>query len=265
MEDFLSSNLKLKGNINHSVCRWCYNEISLDDLCKIAKKLGITSIDLVGPKDFKILHDHNLVCGMVYGLPETYGIEKCFNRIKNHDDLFDIYYELIPLVADAGFKNVICFSGNRDGISDQEGLENCTKGLSRIMPLAEKHNINVLIELLNSKIDHPDYQCDHTEWAVELCKSVGSQNFKILYDVYHMQIMEGNIIDTIRFNYPYIGHYHTGGVPGRNEIDDTQELNYTAIMKAIMETGFDGYVAQEFIPKNDPIKSLQRAIEICDV
>jgi hydroxypyruvate isomerase len=261
MEDFLS----LKGNINHSVCRWCYDQFSLSELCVEAKKLGIRSIDLVGPEDFDILYSHNLDCGMVYGLPAPYGIEKCFNRIENHDNLFEIYKDVILKVSDAGFKNIICFSGNRLGMSDQQGLENCAKGLKRIMPLAERNKVNIVIELLNSKVDHPDYQCDHTAWAVELCRQVGHENFRILYDIYHMQIMEGNIIETIRKNHAYIVHYHTGGVPGRNEIDDTQELNYSAIMKAILKTGFTGYIAQEFIPKNDPMESLKKAIALCDV
>ena len=261
MDNFLN----LKGNINHSVCRWCYDGLSLDELCTEAIKLGIKSIDLIGPDDFEILHKHKLDCGMVYGLPDAYGIEKCFNQSANHDDLFEIYRDLIPIVSDAGFKNIICFSGNRDGISDEKGLEDCELGLKRIMPLAEKHNVNIVIELLNSYVDHPDYQCDHSEWAVALCKRLNNEHFKILYDVYHMQIMEGNIISNIRKYYPYIGHYHTGGVPGRNEIDSTQELNYQAIMKAIVKTGYSGYVAQEFIPMKDPMESLREAIILCDV
>jgi hydroxypyruvate isomerase len=261
MDDFLN----LKGNINHSVCRWCYDSLSLEELCSEAKKLGIKSIDLVESKDFKILHQYNLDCGMVYGLPAPYGIENCFNRIENHNDLYDIYKDLIPKVAGAGFKNLICFSGNREGLSDSKGLENCANGIFKIIPLAEQYKVNIVIELLNSEVDHPDYQCDHTSWAVELCKQVNHDNFKILYDIYHMQIMEGNIISSIQKYYPYIGHYHTGGVPGRNEIDDTQELYYPAIMQAIVETGYKGYVAQEFIPKNDPLESLKKAIVLCDV
>jgi len=261
MDDFLN----LKGNINHSVCRWCYDGLSLEALCTEANKLGIKSIDLVGPDDFEILHKYKLDCGMVYGLPDAYGIEKCFNRSTHHDDLFEIYQDLIPIVSDAGFKNIICFSGNREGISDEKGLENCQLGLKRIMPLAEKYNVNIIIELLNSYVDHPDYQCDHTDWAVELCKELDNEHFKILYDVYHMQIMEGNIISNIQKYYPYIGHYHTGGVPGRNEIDSTQEINYEAVMKAIVKTGYNGYVAQEFIPLKEPLKSLREAIILCDV
>ena len=261
MDDFLN----LKGNINHSVCRWCFDQFSLTDLCKEARKLGILSIDLVGPEEFNILQEYGMDCGMVYGLPAPYGIEKCFNRPENHEDLYEIYRNLIPKVAEAGFKNIICFSGNREGLSDREGLDNCATGIKRIMPLAEKYNVNIVIELLNSLVDHPDYQCDHTAWAAELCRIIDHSNFKILYDVYHMQIMEGNIIETIRKNHPCIGHYHTGGVPGRNEIDHTQELNYVPIMKAIVETGYTGYVAQEFIPTGDPVKSLKNAILLCDV
>jgi hydroxypyruvate isomerase len=261
MDDFLN----LNGNINHSVCAWCYNDLSLEELCGEAKKLGIKSIDLVEPKDFNTLHRQDLDCGMVYGLSAPYGIEKCFNRIEHHSDLYDIYYDVIPMVSEVGFKNLICFSGNRDGLSDSKGLENCTAGLLRILPIAKKYNVNIVIELLNSEVDHPDYQCDHTSWAVELCKQINHDNFKILYDIYHMQIMEGNIINSIQKYYPYIGHYHTGGVPGRNEIDETQELFYPAIMKAIVRTGYKGYVAQEFIPKNNPLESLRKAIKLCDV
>ena len=261
METFLN----LKGNINHSVCKWCYEDIPLDTLCVEAKKMGIKSIDLLTPDEFDIISKYKLDCGMVYGLPAPYGIENCFNEMENHKALFEIYKELIPQVSSAGFKNVICFSGNRNGLNDEEGLENCASGLLPIMSIAEKYDVNIVIELLNSKVDHPDYQCDHTSWAVDLCKRINSGNFKILYDIYHMQIMEGDIISTIRTNYPYIGHYHTGGVPGRNEIDHTQELNYPAIMDAIVKTGYQGYVAQEFVPKNNPLESLKQGILICDV
>jgi len=261
MDNFLN----LKGNINHSVCRWCYDQFSLEELCIESKKLGINSIDLVGPEDFETLHKHKLDCGMVYGLPESYGIEKCFNRTAHHDDLYEIYLKLIPEVAEAGFKNVICFSGNRNGISELWGLENCRIGIQRIIPIARKFKVNLVIELLNSVVDHPDYQCDNTAWAVELCRKINSEHFKILYDIYHMQIMEGNIISTINTYSKYIGHYHTGGVPGRHEIDEGQELYYPAIMNAIVNTGYSGYVAQEFIPQKDPFESLKKAVLLCDV
>lgn len=260
-EDFL----KLKGNINHSVCRWCYNEFSLDTLCSEAKKIGIKSIDLIGPTEFEVLHKHELECAMVQNLPKPYGIENGFNRKEHHKDLQKIYADLIPQTARAGFKNVICLSGNRKGLSDEEGLKNCVEGIKPLMEIAGKYHITLVMELLNSRVDHPDYQCDHTAWGVELCNRINHPNFRLLYDIYHMQIMEGDIIATIQKYHPYIAHYHTGGVPGRHEIDDTQELYYPAIMEAIVETGFRGFVAQEFIPLGDPLKSLKDAILICDV
>lgn len=189
-----------------------------------------------------------------------------FNDPKNHEKLRKDYFSLIPKAAAAGLKNIICFSGNRNGLSDERGIENCAKGLKPILEKASAYSITICMELLNSKIDHPDYHCDHTSWGVDLCKKIGSENFKLLYDIYHMQIMEGDIIHTIQEYHPYIGHYHTGGVPGRNEIDETQELNYLAIMKAIVATGYTGYVAQEFIPKEpDVFRSLRTAIDLCDV
>ena len=193
------------------------------------------------------------------------GIAKGFNRVENHDQLVASYEAILPKAAAAGIPNVICFSGNRKGLDDQQGMENCARGLKRLMKLAEKQRVNVVMELLNSKRDHKDYQCDHTAWGVALCKLVGSERFKLLYDIYHMQIMEGDLIAAIREYAPYIAHYHTGGVPGRNEIDQTQEIYYPAVMKAILATGFRGFVAQEFLPKGEPIASLRQAIAICDV
>lgn len=254
----------LKGKINHSVCKWCYGSIPLEDFCKKAKEIGIQSIELLGSNDWPILKKYGLTCAMA--MPGGIGITDGFNRIENHAGLIKIYEEAIPQAANAGLKNIICFSGNRNGLDDEKGIENCSIGLKKLMPLAEKYKVNLIMELLNSKVDHPDYQCDHTKWGVELCKKVGSENLKLLYDIYHMQIMEGDVIRTIKENHKYFGHYHTGGVPGRNEIDETQELYYPAIMKAIVDTGFKGFVAQEFIPKNsDPIASLKKSIEICDV
>jgi hydroxypyruvate isomerase len=257
----------LKGRIRHSVCRWCYGKIPLDDLCAAAKGMGIQSVDLVAPGEFETLKKHGLICAMVSNpvVNGVGGIGKSFNRIEHHDALVQGYEDYIPKVAAAGFPNLICFSGNRAGLNDELGLENCAVGLKRIMPLAEQHKVTICMELLNSKRSHKDYQCDHTAWGVELCKRVGSERFKLLYDIFHMQIMEGDVIDTLREHKDYIGHYHTGGVPGRNEIDDTQELYYPAILRAIADTGFQGYVAQEFIPKRDPLTSLKQAIEICDV
>lgn len=254
--------LETRGSINHSVCKWCYPDLSVSELAAAAKEMGITSIELLQVDDYPAIQDVGLICAMTSG-PST--IPDGFNRKENHEWLESGFRDVIPKVADAGFPNVICFSGNRAGMDDQEGLENCVVGLQSIIPEAEKHGVTVCMELLNSKVDHPDYMCDHTDWGVELVERVGSDRFKLLYDIYHMQIMEGDVIRTIRDNYEYIGHYHTGGNPGRNEIDETQELYYPAIMQAIADTGFTGYVAQEFIPTRSPLESLREAVEICDV
>jgi hydroxypyruvate isomerase len=254
----------VKGRINHSVCKWCYPKVSLEDLCKAGKEMGLSSIELLELGDFPTLKKYGLSCAMVSGVPG--GINKGLNRLENHDKIVEFYEAVAPKVAAAGFKNIICFSGDRKGMSDEQGLENCAVGLKRIAPICEKNGVVAVMELLNSKVNHPDYMCDHTAWGVELCKKVGSDAFKLLYDIYHMQIMEGDVIATIRKSHKYIGHYHTGGVPGRNEIDETQELHYPAIMKAIVETGYKGHVAQEFIPKrSDVIASLKQGVNICDV
>ena len=254
----------LKNNVNHSVCKWCYGKIPLEDFCKSAKEIGLQSVELLEAKDFDTLKKHGLACAMVSGVPG--GIESGLNRKENHDKILSFFEDKTSVVAEAGFPNIICFSGNRAGMSDDEGLENCAIGLKRVMPIAEKHKVTVCMELLNSKRNHKDYMCDHTAWGVELVKRVGSERFKLLYDIFHMQIMEGDVCDTIRENHQYIGHYHTGGVPGRNEIDDSQEINYPRVMKAILATGFKGFVAQEFIPKRvDAIASLRQGVQICDV
>lgn len=259
----LNSNMQ-KGRINHSVARWCFNDFDIETLCLEAKKIGITGIDLVGPKDWPILKKHNLISTMCNGA--ELNLVDGFNDTKFHEQLIKNYTEMIPLVAEAGYKNLICFSGNQRGKTDEEGWNNCVLGLQKLIPLAEKHNVILVMELLNSKINHKDYQCSKTSWGVELVKRINSENFKLLYDIYHMQIDEGDVIRTIQENHKYIVHYHTGGVPGRNEIDETQELNYSAIMKAIAETGFTGFVGQEFIPKQkDKIASLKKAIAICDI
>ncbi|WP_276479402.1 hydroxypyruvate isomerase family protein [Paraflavitalea pollutisoli] len=258
---------KLKGNINHSVCRWCYGSIPLEEFCAAAKKMGIVAIDLVGPKDWPVLKQYGLYSSMCNGA--EINLVDGFNDKKFHAQLIKNYTEMIPLVAQAGYKQLICFSGNRRGIDDETGWKNCAEGLKQLMPLAEKHKVTLVMELLNSKVNHKDYQCDKTNWGAELCKRVGSENFKLLYDIYHMQIDEGDVIATIKANHQYISHYHTGGVPGRAEIDETQELYYPAIMKAILATGFKGYVAQEFIParktNEERLVSLEKAIKICDV
>jgi hydroxypyruvate isomerase len=256
-----------KGRINHSVCRWCYGKIDLDTLCKASKEMGLASVELQGPNEWPTLQKYGLTCAMANGAGGPgMGIERGWNRREHHEQLLKSYEEVIPLAAKAGLTNLICFSGNRGGLDDAEGIKVCAEGLKKLMPTAEKHNVNVVMELLNSKVNHKDYQCDKTPWGVELCKAIGSDRFKLLYDIYHMQIMEGDVIATIKKYHPYIAHYHTGGVPGRNEIDETQELNYPAIMKAIVETGFKGHVAQEFIPKRpDALASLKQGVDICDV
>lgn len=257
--------LTLKGNINHSVCQWTYAFLSVEELCKVAKDIGIPAIDLMGPKDWPTLQKYNLYSSMCY-VSAGSSLTEGWNKKANHEKLIKDYIETFPLMVKAGYKDVICFSGSRNGMDDETGLKNCTEGLQKILPAAEKSGLTVHMELLNSKVDHKDYMCDKTPWGVELCKRLGSANFKLLYDIYHMQIDEGDVIRTIMDNHQYIGHYHTGGVPGRNEIDDSQELYYPAIMKAIIATGYKGYVAQEFIPAaQDKIASLRKAIEICDV
>lgn len=256
--------VKLKGNINHSVCRWCFNDMGLEELCRVGKELGLKAIDLVGPKDWEILKKYDLDSSMCNGAEIS--LTEGWNTISHHETLIRNYTEMIPLVAKAGYKNLICFSGNRRGMDDVTGLKNCTTGLKKILSLAEKHGVVLVMELLNSKVNHKDYQCDHTAWGAELAKELGSDNFKLLYDIYHMQVNEGNVIQNIRDYHQYIAHYHTAGVPGRHEIDDTQELYYPAIIRAIKDTGFKGYIAQEFIPaQKDNVESLRKAIQICDV
>ncbi|MGN6385788.1 MAG: TIM barrel protein [Verrucomicrobiota bacterium] len=254
----------LKGNVNHSVCRWCYDKIPLEELCRAAKEMGIESVELQGPDEWPIIQKYGLTCAMANGA--GFGIERGWNRPELHEELIKSYAEVIPKAANAGLTNIICFSGNRKGLDDELGIKNCAEGLKKLMPVAEKHKVNVVMELLNSKVNHKDYQCDHSDWGVALCKEVGSERFKLLYDIYHMQIMEGDVIATIRKYHPYFAHYHTGGVPGRHEIDESQELNYPAVMKAILATGFKGHVAQEFIPaRKDALASLKQGVQICDV
>ena len=254
----------LKGRINHSVCKWCYPKIQLEDFCKAAKEIGLKSVELLEVQDFPTLKKYGLTCAMVTGVPGM--IPHGLNRLENHDKIVEFMEKAIPSCADFGAPNIICFSGNRDGQDDEKGIENCAIGLKRIMPVAEKHKVTVCMELLNSRVNHKDYQCDTSKWGVELVKRVGSERFKLLYDIYHMQIMEGDLIATIRKSYESFGHYHTGGVPGRAEIDDSQEINYPAVMKAILDTGFKGFVAQEFVPKReDKIASLKQGVQICDV
>ena len=261
----------LKGNINHSICQWCFSNIPLETLAKEAKKIGFIGIDLIGAEGWDTLKKYGLTSTMCYGDLEgksTRDLSKGWCDTQYHEELIKQYKRHIPMVAEAGWTNLICFSGNSRGIYPQTGLKNCVKGLKEIIPLAEEHGVVLHMELLNSKVDHNDYMCDNSEWGVDLCKALGSNNFKLLYDIYHMQIMEGDVIRTIRENKEYYGHFHTAGVPGRNEIDETQELFYPAIMEAIVELGFEGYVAKEFIPRDktkEGLRSLADAIRRCDV
>ncbi len=254
--------LKLKGRIKQSVCRWCYGNMSLDDVCLMAKDCGLVGVDLLGETEWETARKHGLVCTMANALGT---IPEGWNRLENHERLVAEAERLIPLVSKAGIANLITFSGNRKGMSDAEGLKNCTTGLKRITKVAEDNGVTVCMELLNSKRSHADYMCDHTAWGVELCKEVGSDRFKLLYDIFHMQIMDGDLCDTIRENIQYIGHFHTGGVPGRREIDDTQEIYYPRVCQTIADTGFKGFLAHEFIPAKDPKTSLRQAALLCDV
>jgi hydroxypyruvate isomerase len=249
-------------SFHHSVCKWCYPEIPLEDLARAANALGLSSIELLDPADWPVVQKFGLTCAMANG---TTTIADGFNRLENHGKFVPSMIARIKACASAGLPNVICFSGNRRGMPDEQGLENCVVGVKKIIDEAEKRGVTVCMELLNSKIDHPDYMCDHTAWGVELVKRVGSERFKLLYDIYHMQVMEGDVIRTIRDHHPFIGHYHTGGNPGRHEIDQTQELNYPAIARAIKATGFRGFVAQEFVPVRDPLTSLGEAVRLCSV
>jgi hydroxypyruvate isomerase len=251
----------VKGRINQSVSRWCYGKWSLDQLCETAKKLGIKAIDLLTPADFETVKKHGLVCGVV----ESHSLTDGLADKQYHAECLAKLRTAIDATSAAGFPNVISFPGNRRGMADDVGIENTVAALKQIVGYAEQKKVTILLEYLNSKVNHKDYMFDHTAWGVEVCKRVGSDRVKILYDIYHAQIMEGDIIRTIRANKDFIGHYHTGGNPGRNEIDDSQELNYPAIMRAIVETGFTGYVAHEFTPKRDPLQSLTDAVRICDV
>jgi hydroxypyruvate isomerase len=256
---------RVKGNIKQSICRWCYGGISLEKLAAAAVKFGYKSIELLSAEEYLKIKPLGLTCSML--TPKGNSIPNGFNRTENHGWLEKAIYDAVEFAAAEGLPNVICMSGNRKGMPDDEGMTNCVAGLKRVMSHAEEKKINVCMEGLNSKVDHKDYMYDRTLWGVELAKRLGSPRFKLLYDIYHMQIMEGDVIRTIRDHKDYIAHFHTGGVPGRNEIDESQELFYPAVMRAILETGYQGYVAQEFIPKhgNDPFASLAQGFRICDV
>ena len=252
-----------KGRIQQSVCQWCYSKIPVEQLAEAAAKMGLKGIDLLQPDQYELPRQFGLICTMAYAGGGD--IKSALNRVENHAAAEQAFRTNIPRAAKAGVPNVITFSGNRAGMSDDEGARNTITGLNRVKKIAEDNGVTICLELLNSKRDHHDYMCDHTAWGVRVVQEVNSPNVKLLYDIYHMQIMEGDLIETIRQNIQWIGHFHTGGVPGRHELDNTQEVQWDGVMRAIAESGFRGYVAHEFIPKGDPLTSLRSAVDLCDV
>lgn len=253
------------GRLKQSASRWCYRSIPLPDLCKAGKSMGLSGIDLLASDDWPIVREHGLVCSMGYAALRDDFIPRGFNDPANHDLLVGELERALPLAAQHGVPNLIAMFGNRQGRSDAQATEACVAGLRRIAPLAERHGVTICVELLNSKVDHPDYQGDRTTFGAGVIEGVGSPRVKLLYDIYHMQIMEGDVIRTIRQHASHIAHFHTGGVPGRHELDDAQELNYKAVARAIADTGFPGFVAHEFVPTRDPLRSLREAVEVCTV
>ena len=250
---------KLKGRIKQAITPGVLRKMSVDEMCRVCAELGLYGMDFVAPGDWPTLKKYGLICTMAHS--GAGGL----NRKENHAQAVAALRQAIEAVAEAGFPNVICMSGNRAGLSDEEGAANCIEGLKKIAAFAEEKKINVCMELLNSKRNHKDYQCDHTAWGAEVCRQVGSPRVKLLYDIYHMQVQEGDVIATIRENIECIAHFHTAGAPGRHEIDETQELYYPAVMQAIVELKFDGYVAHEYSPTRDPVESLRKSVTICDV
>ena len=252
-----------KGRIQQSVSRWCYEKIPLEELCAFAAKIGLKAVDLLNPDEYEVPGRYGLVCSMGYAGGGE--IASALNRVENHARIEEGFRKYIPLAAKAGVPNVITFSGNRAGMSDEEGAKNTIAALNRLKKIAEDHGVNICMELLNSKINHKDYMCDHTAWGVQVVQAVNSPRVKLLYDIYHMQIMEGDLIRTIQENIQWLGHFHTGGVPGRHELDDTQEVQWDGVMRGIAATNFHGYVAHEFVPARDPLTSLRQAADLCDV
>jgi hydroxypyruvate isomerase len=255
--------IRRKGQIKQSVSRWCYKQIALDDLCAYAAQIGLKGIDLLNPEEYEIPGRHGLVCSMAYAGGGE--IPSAMNRAENHARIEEGFRKYIPLAAKAGVPNVITFSGNRAGMSDDEGAKNTIAGLNRVKKIAEDHGVTICMELLNSKVDHKDYMCDHTAWGVQVVQAVNSPSVKLLYDIYHMQIMEGDMVRTIQQNIQWLGHFHTGGVPGRHELDGTQEVQWDGVMRGIAAANFHGYVAHEFVPTRDPLTSLRQAVDLCDV
>jgi hydroxypyruvate isomerase len=252
------------GRLKQSVSRWCYKDIPLDQLCAAAARIGLKGIDLLAPADYDIPRRHGLRCTMGYAA-DIMTIPNGLNRPENHAAIEKAFRVGIPQAAKSDVPNVIAFSGNRRGISDEEGAANTVAGLNRVKRIAEDYGVTICIELLNSKVDHPDYMADHTAWGVTVAEQVNSPRVKLLYDIYHMQIMEGDLIDTIRRNIKWIGHFHTGGVPGRHNLDEAQEVNWRAIARTIADLKFQGYFAHEFVPQGDPLPALREAVRTCTV
>jgi hydroxypyruvate isomerase len=255
--------IRRKGQIKQSVSRWCYEKIPLEELCVYAAQIGLKAIDLLNPDEYEIPGRHGLVCSMAYAGGGEIG--SALNRVENHARIEDGFRKNIPLAAKAGVPNVITFSGNRGGMSDEEGAKNTIAGLNRVKKIAEDHGVTICMELLNSKVNHKDYMCDHTAWGVQVVQAVNSPRVKLLYDIYHMQIMEGDLVRTIQQNIQWLGHFHTGGVPGRHELDGTQEVQWDGVMRGIAAANFQGYVAHEFVPTRDPLTSLRQAVDLCDI
>ena len=256
---------KLKGRIRQSVTRGTFSKMPIDEFCSTVKALGIVGVDLIGRNDWPALKEHGLAATMV---PGAGSIKDGLNNTAKHPEFLKQFRENIAAAAEFGWKRVIALAGDRKGISDAEGLAACVPILKEAVKIAADHDVTICMELLNSKVNHPGYMCDHTAWGVELCQRVDSPRLKLLYDIYHMQIMEGDIIRTITDNIAHIDHFHTAGNPGRKDLDEDQELFYPAIMRVIAkltEAGsYSGYVAHEFNPKNG-VASLRQAVQLCDV
>jgi len=252
-----------KGRIRQSVCRWCYESIALDELCSSAANIGLKGIDLLQPEEWSVPLRHGLICTMGYAGGGDIG--NALNRVENHRAIEEAFRKNIPLAAKLSVPNVITFSGNRRGMPDEEGARNTVTGLNRLKKIAEDNGVTINLELLNSRRDHHDYMADHTAWGVRVVQDVDSPRVKLLYDIYHMQIMEGDLIQTIRDNIQWIGHFHTGGVPGRHELNNQQEVQWDGVMRAIANLDFKDYVAHEFVPTGDPLTSLRQAVDLCDV
>lgn len=254
---------KRKGLIKQSVARWCYPKMSVDALSAYGAEIGLKAVDLLQPDEYEIPRRYGLICAMGYADAGT--IPEGLNRIENHAAIEEGLRKNIPLAAKAMVPNVITFSGKRNGMSDDEGLKNTVIGFNRVKKIAEDYGVNICMELLNSKVNHPDYMADHTAWGVKVMEEVNSPRVKLLYDIYHMQIMEGDLISTIQANIDWIAHFHTGGVPGRHELNNKQEVQWDGVMRGILATSFKGYVAHEFLPTGDPKTSLLQAVTLCDV